>query len=224
MQCKQAFLSFLQCVFDTSIHCKSCPKLPDNAYVLIQNSQDADVIIHDMFVRFLSDNDNLNGINTLSYTSMSKQPLETPWFPLYIYEILASACSVPSSYAQLWRQLIAVCHTVTPSATQFSAQLSEIDRQMNSLACTGKQQTNSQANVSLGDILSQVLQPIQSIMQQDVTELNPHVLVTTISSAIQQLVDSLNDGDYKIGVQQVLQGLTTLSQKSSSNGTASTNQ
>ena len=66
----------------------------------------------------------------------------------------------------------------------------------------------------MSDVLAQVLQPIQDMMQQDITELNPSVLVSTVGTAIQPLVDSLQDSDYKTGVQQVMQGLATLSKKS----------
>ena len=213
MQSTHLFLAFLQSVYDTSINCQSCPKLPDDAYTLVQNDENAEAVVRDMFVRFLSDNDNLSAMHTLSCMSMSKQPLQNPWFPLHIREILVSARSSPPTYARLWRDLIAVCHTVTPSATQFSAQLAEIDKQMGCVA-NSTQSSIPSPNISMSDVLAQVLQPLQAMMQQDISELNPSVLVSTVGTAIQPLVDSLQDGDYKTGVQQVMQGLATLSKKS----------
>lgn len=212
----QAFLCFLQTVFDTSTHCDTCPKLPNDIYINIQNNDSAEIVVKEMLIRFLSDNNNLNGISGLSCSSMSQQPsvlkVGETTYCINVRDILASARAIPQIYARLWRDLISMCHTVTPSPTQFAAQLAEIDKQMGCVV-QGAAKGTAKPSYTIADLLGRVLEPIQGIIQDDISQLNPSMLVTTIGQAIEPLVDSLQDGEYKAAVQQVMKGLATLSQK-----------
>ena len=142
--------------------------------------------------------------------------------------LLAALSSHAEQFAACWKCLIELCHCVLPAERHLHAQLEYVSSgggQCISSQQPGSQPTaagNQQSPFSLGGGLDELLggmlgnhgNIVSGLLNGTANDSDASKLVSSVHSAVEPLINKMDEGPTKQGIQMIVQGLMALAQPS----------
>lgn len=131
--------------------------------------------------------------------------------------LLSALSSHPKEFCACWRALIELCHCVLPAERHFTEQLTYLCSNA-ALQCT----TTTPGN-GLDEILGNLLNNgdlVNGLINgtADVSQIDANKIVTGVHRAVEPLIEKLEDGATKQGIQMIVRGLMSLAQQAAPQG------
>lgn len=134
--------------------------------------------------------------------------------------LLSALSSHPKEFCACWRALIELCHCVLPAERHFTEQLTYLCSNA-AMQCTTATTSPNQGGSGLDEILSNLLnngELVNGLLNgsADVSQIDANKIVTGVHRAVEPLINKLDDGPTKHGIQMIVNGLMSLAQQHSS--------
>jgi hypothetical protein len=197
--------------------------VPPTATASISSAHDT--ALSDSVCAFLTNNNNWKAIDALDFSKFESQGgglrLGSPNDVLDIAGILSALCAHPEQFRACWKCLIELCHCVLPSERHFSAQLKYLSSSASQMQCALPKANNEQpSGGGLDELLGGIMGGINSDVVSgllngtaDMSSVDASKLISGVHNAVGPLIDKLEDGSTKQGIQMIVQGLMALAQQ-----------
>mgnify|MGYP007086393969 CR=1 FL=1 len=191
-----------------------------------------DTALYDSVCTFLTNNSNWEAIKGLDFAKF--ESIATggglrlgSTDVLDIGGLLAALSSHAEQFAACWKCLIELCHCVLPAERHLHAQLEYVSS--GGGQCISSQQPGSQPTAagnqspfSLGGGLDELLggmlgnhgNIVSGLLNGTANDSDAAKLVSSVHSAVEPLINRLDEGPTKQGIQMIVQGLMALAQPS----------
>ena len=198
-----------------------------------------DTALYDSVCTFLTNNSNWEAIKALDCAKFESittggglrlavlEPAPGRLDVLNIGGLLAGLSSHAGQFAACWKCLIELCHCVLPAERHLHAQLEYVSS--GGGQCISSQQPGSQPTAagnqspfSLGGGLDELLggmlgnhgNIVSGLLNGTANDSDAAKLVSSVHSAVEPLINRLDEGPTKQGIQMIVQGLMALAQPS----------
>lgn len=192
--------------------------VPSSIHNYLQTAHDT--ALTNAICTFLTNNKNWEAIKSLDFAKFEGDRtqggglrLSDPDVIVDVAGLLAALSAHPKEFCASWKGLIEVCHCVLPAERHFSEQLNYL--------CSGAADRQvvgpgAPATGGLDDLLSGLVgngDLVNSLLSGDINQIDATKIVNSVHRAVEPLIDRLEEGSTKQGIQMIVRGLMSLAQQ-----------